>query len=45
MEQKWGTFKERSNTQWVEYIDRNTLVEVDFEVDEVNIDFLYEDHR
>lgn len=44
MEQKWGTFKERSNTQWVEYIDKgNTLVEVDFAVDEVSIDFLYED--
>ena len=44
MEQKWGSFKERSNTQWVEYIDKgNTLVEVDFEVDEVSIDFLYED--
>lgn len=43
MEQKWGTFKERSNTQWVEYIDKgNTRVEVDFEVEEVSIDVLYE---
>lgn len=44
MEQKWGSFKKRSNTQWVEYIDEgNTRVEVDFEVDKVTIDFLYED--
>ncbi len=41
MEQKWGDFKNRSKTEWVEYLDAgNARVEVDFERDQVVLEVL-----
>ncbi len=44
MIQRWGEFKDRSKTEWVEYIDGgNTRIGVDFEENEVLIEVLIED--